>query len=61
MNKTFITEQDQWHMKSYLDKSADLNTKLRNILRVQSTRLSICSSASTSTELTSTVMMTSLK
>ena len=33
MNKTFITEQDQWHMKSYLDKSADLNTKLRNILR----------------------------
>lgn len=33
MNKTFITEQDQWDMKSYMDKSADLNTKLRNILR----------------------------
>ena len=33
MKKTFITEQDQLHMKSYLDKSADLNTKLHNILR----------------------------
>jgi len=33
MKKTFITEQDQFHMKLTLDKSADMNTKLRNILR----------------------------
>ena len=33
MNKTFITEQLQQRMKSYLDKSAGLHIKLRNILR----------------------------
>ena len=33
MNKTFITEQDQQHMKSYLNKSAYLDIKLREILR----------------------------